>query len=263
MSGSEEQAGARGYVPPGQRDYRHRFRLAYAALAVVFWAAVAGVALSVTGGIGGGDGPPWSAWRPQEKGLDAAREIAAHVGSRYHLAGGRQLVAVRAHTPDVLGGVPLVAVTVRGGSSGDVVELSEGKSIVYELCGQGTKCAIDVGKPTKERARLVRREALELALYTFKYVRGVDSVITFLPPPPTKKPKLSTVFFRQSELEQELDRPLRDTLPDPVPPTPAALSPSESDTIERLTAPRWFNGQFEQLQNGAAILVLDPLTASG
>ena len=46
-------------------------------------------------------------------------------------------------------------------------------------------------------------------------------------------------------------------------PTPATLKPAESDTIERLTRPRWFKSEFQQLQDGSAVLVLDPLTTSG
>ena len=52
---------------------------------------------------------------------------------------------------------------------------------MYNLCGVGQKCSIAEGQPSEERARLLRREALELALYTFKYVDDVDSVITLLP----------------------------------------------------------------------------------
>ena len=45
---------------------------------------------------------------------------------------------------------------------------------------------LDQGRHGVSEARhaLLRREALELALYTFKYVDGVDSVSVFLPPRP-------------------------------------------------------------------------------
>lgn len=259
-STSDEQAGERAFRRPA-KDYRHRFRLAYVALALVFWGIVAGVAIVATGGIGGDEGPAWSAWKPEEKGIDAAREIAAHVGGRYHLQSGRQLVAVQASEPEIQN-VPLEAVAVRGGSGGDVTVISAKNSVVYVLCGLGARCAINVGKPSEARARLLRREALELALYTFKYVKGVDSVIAFLPPPPNQKPPSWSVFFRKSELKPELKQPLRATLPDARPPTAAELKPAESDTIERLTRQRWFKSEFQQAQDGGAILVLDPLTAS-
>ena len=33
------------------------------------------------------------------------------------------------------------------------------------------------------RGQLLRREALELSLYTLKYVPGTNAVLTYLPPP--------------------------------------------------------------------------------
>ncbi len=45
-------------------------------------------------------------------------------------------------------------------------------------------CSIKEGKPSNERGLLVTREALELALYTFRYVSGVERVIVTMPPPP-------------------------------------------------------------------------------
>lgn len=242
------------------RSYRRRFRIAYIALAVVFWAIVAGVAISVTGGISRDKAPIWSSWKPNQSGIDAAKQIATHVAAQYHLSsGGRQLVAVQANKPEIQN-VPLELVAVRGGgSSNDVATASAKNSVVYILCGLGTRCSINVGKPSEARARLLRREALELALYTFKYVQGVDSVITFLPPPPNQKPPSWSVYFRKSEFKQELKRPLRATLPAVATPTPATLKPAESDTIERLTRPRWFKSEFQQLQDGSAVLVLDPI----
>ena len=50
-----------------------------------------------------------------------------------------------------------------------------------EGVGPGQRCSVP-GEPTAERALLLRRESLELALYTFKYMDDVDSVITMLPP---------------------------------------------------------------------------------
>jgi hypothetical protein len=249
---------------PG-RSYHRRFRVAYVGLAVIFWGIVAAVAISVTGGISRDSGPTWSSWKPNAGGLDGAKEIASFVGSQYHLSsGGRQLVAVQASKPEVQADVPVEAVAVRAGaSSNDYATASTKNAVVYLLCGLGNGCAITVGTPSEARARLLRREALELALYTFKYVKGVDSVITFLPPPPSQKPPSWSVYFRKADFKQELNRPLRATLPATATPTPATLKPAESDTIERLTRDRWFKSQFQPLQNGSAVLVLDPIPATG
>ena len=39
-------------------------------------------------------------------------------------------------------------------------------------------------KPSKARHRLLRREALELALYSFRYLPDVTMVVTLMPPAP-------------------------------------------------------------------------------
>ena len=63
------------------------------------------------------------------------------------------------------------------------VSLLSGNTIAYNLCGIGGKnCAIGVGDAVLDRLLLLRREALELALYTFKYIGGVQNVVAILPP---------------------------------------------------------------------------------
>ena len=252
-----ESALEAAYRPPST-SYRRRFRAAYIALAVAFWGVAAGIAVSVTGGFTRDEGPAWSTWKPNADGLEGAREIAARVGAAYHLTGGRQLVAVQAHDH---GSLELIAVR-RAAGSNDYATAPADHSYVYLLCGLGNQCAINVGKPSEARARLLRREALELALYTFKYIKGVDSVVTFLPPPPNLKPPRWSVYFRKSDFKEQLKHPLRTTLSDAETPTPTTLKPTESDTIERLTRPRWFKSEIQQLQDGAAVLVLEPLTTS-
>ena len=63
-----------------------------------------------------------------------------------------------------------------------------GNTIAYNLCGIGGKnCAIGVGQPSTDRLLLLRREALELALYTFKYIGGTQNVVAILPPGRTRQ----------------------------------------------------------------------------
>jgi hypothetical protein len=246
-----------------QRTYTHRFRAAYVALALVFWGTVAGGTLIVVRG-SSDDGPPWSTWKPTASGLDAASQIAAHVGVGYRQDDGTQLVNVRVHRPQVYAGsvsqnLPIAAVAVQ--SSNTILPADD--SLVYELFGAGAGGSIASGQASPERLRLLRREALELALYTFKYVKGVGSVITLLPPP-AKTPSTNwSVFFRKTELQRQLDHSLRATLPDGEKLTPSTITPVESSTIEELTRPRWFNFQYVQARDGNVVLLLKPLTASG
>ena len=81
----------------------------------------------------------------------------------------------------------------------------------------GTQCAISEGEPSEERHQLLRREALELALYTFKY-GDADSVIALLPPRLPQKGERSGhghvdgSFFAAETSRSELDEPLQNTL---------------------------------------------------
>ena len=92
-----------------------------------------------------------------------------------------------------------------------------GNSVMYNLCGVGQNCSIAEGQPSEARARLLRREALELALYTFKYVDDVDSVIALLPvnlgDPATEEDDTSTaLFLEKKDFARQLRGPLDRTL---------------------------------------------------
>ncbi len=107
-----------------------------------------------------------------------------------------------------------VTVAVKPTTSGGNISLLEGNGVLYTLCGLGKKCAISSGKPTQVRHLLLRRESLELALYTFRYVRDVDLVVVFLPPPPGKDAS-QAMLYRAKDVKGELNRPLGATLPAP------------------------------------------------
>jgi hypothetical protein len=135
------------------------------------------------------------------------------------------------------------------------VVLDSSKSEMYTLCGLGAGCSIATGQATTTRGRLVRREALEVALYTFKFVPSVDSVIAFMPPPPGAAPT-SVVFLQKGNMTQALDLPLHTTLPLSTPPLPTESDSAESATIDQLTPT--FDYQLTALPTGGAAIVLAP-----
>lgn len=242
-----------------ERSYRARFRLVYVALGLALGAAVAGFVVLVAQP-GKEPAPDWSAWRPDGDGETWAQQIADHVAGGYRLASGGQLVTVQAAAPRVQD-IPLGAIAVRKpppGGNGDVsVDVYPVESTqVYILCGLGQDCAIEEGTPSGARLRLLKREALELALYTFRYLDDTESVVAFLPPGSEDSWAL---FFQRGELSPELDRPLRTTLPDEMPPLADRIRPVEVAVIDRLTDPSLFRFSFQQLQDGTAVLVLDDL----
>ena len=265
---AEALTGQQSLVDPGAARqqgpapaHRGRFRLAYLALALVFWAGVAALVVLL---VRGGDGPSeaWSRWKPQASAsIDRAGEIAEHVAPEYRLAEGGQLVAVQAHPPEVQQDVPVEAVAVRGGISGQDIDVDgTGSSVFYVLCGLGDNCAIK-GAPSQERAVLLRREALELALYTFKY-GGADTVVALLPPATLasgQKDVNWALYFRRSDFDDALSRPLSQTLPRHDQLTPTALTGREKQTVERLTTPHAYVTSFTQAPDGGVFLELVPL----
>jgi hypothetical protein len=252
--------------PPAREDvrvHRARFAIAYLALAVAAGAGI-GAAFLLLGDRGEQIGAPWSGWRPTGSESGYAKEIADYVAPRYRLPSGAQLVAVPLAGPPKVQNVAVRAVAIRpeAGSNEGIEILPTDDSLMYVLCGLGEQCAIAEGEPSEERHRLLRREALELALYTFKYVDDVDSVIALLPPNPEAEAG-TAVFFQKNDFGAELQRPLSRTLALPDPPVGTQLDPREGLIVDQLTRPRLFSYQFQQAQEGSAIIILAPAVVGG
>ena len=242
-----------------------RFRVIYGVLGLVGIAALAGLIVSVTQSGVVGASAPWSSWKPTGGGLGAAKQIADKVGQTYRLPNGYQLLDVLAKAPSVSPqsstSIPIHYVAVRGtGGRGDQVALiSSSNSVMYQLCGLGAGCSIATGKASAERGTLVRREILELALYTFKYVGGVNSVVALMPPPAGTQPQY-VVYLQKSDVSAELKQPIAKTLSSKVP-LPAAIPAREVHVVDSVTEARVYKFTFSQAQTGDAILVLTPLPA--
>ena len=188
------------------RSDRHapRFQFMLGALIAIGLSAVAAAALFLVAGKhndAGVDG--WAPWHPQ--GNDKAEQIASHVGPEYRLASGRQLVFVTG------GKLQIAGLDMKIVVQDSDLHLLKGNGTLYRLCGLGPQCAIDEGKPSIQRGLLVRREALELALYTFRYAKSTDYVVAFMPPVKGRKPT-SALLFRRSSLGAPLSEPLNATL---------------------------------------------------
>lgn len=242
--------------------YRFRFAAIYVFLAAIVGAGVGAFVVLATRPAPA-DESAWSTWRPEGSNERSAKQIADHVSKRYRLPSGNQLAIALVGPPEVQDvSVRAIAVypdTSRGQAEEDDVEVVDTRnSIMYLLCGLGKNCSIAEGRPSQERHQLLRREALELSLYSFKYLDGIESVVVFLPPRPDNK-AASSVFLKKSEVREELEQPLSRTLLRADPPELGEIDTIELGNIERLTAPRIFQYQFQQAQEGSAILVLSPI----
>lgn len=250
--------------------YRKRFAFVYGALALVAGIGIGALVVLLTRP----DvvpNPAWSSWKPTGSADARVKQIADHVAREYRVQG-QQLVVALGGPPTVTAGgngdttnpIPISAIAVRPDTStgqaeeDDIQLVDASKSMQFVLCGLGNGCSIAKGPATVARGTLLRRQALELALYTFEYVDGVDAVTVFLPPPPGGQTTGSTVFLERKDVGVELSKPLSQTL-SPITPSVGTIKAHELQTLNRITRSRLYQYAYTQAQDLSAVLVLDPI----
>lgn len=269
---------ARGrYAGRDPSPHSHKFLIATVTLFVVAIAAIA-VALSVLLSPSTHQTvAAWSAWSPPDSGVAGERDIANEISPLYRASAASQLVVVTAH--NLSDSSATTEIALRDPTTGSLSAIS-GTSAVYTMCGLGPSCSISTGTPSQARLLLLRREALELALYTFKYIGGVDNVVAILPPgtsqqtsqltstPPAPGKTAATVpedlavVFQKQGLGRFLSQPLRDTLPEQLPPTVSEMpSAPEAELVSVITGQALFTQKLIQDQDGSNVLVLTPAPA--
>ena len=259
-------------VPRSERarksGYRRRFVMVYGALALIGGIALGALIVLLTRP-DAVPNPSWSSWEPTGSSNAQVKQIADHVAKEYRYQGQQMVVALGGPPTVAAGGdttspIPVAAIAVRpdtstGKAEEDDIELVDAsKSMQYVLCGLGDGCALSSGPPTEARHTLLRREALELAIYTFKYVDGVDSVTVFLPPPAGGQSPATAVFLERGDTGTELSKPLSQTL-SPLTPSVGTIKADELQTLNRITRSRLYQFQYTQAQDLSAVLVLDPI----
>jgi len=253
-------------VPPAPRDYfATRFVIVYGVLgAILVGSTIALVAFGLRPGFE--TSPAWSSWKPKQGTIaEMAKQIADRVAPKYRLANGAQIAAVVPSAPTVTAGtetISIAAVALKSASGDtDVQPVSQATTAMYTLCGLGVHCSIATGKPSLTRGQLVHREGLEAALYTFKYVHPVGSVLVFMPPAPGAT-ATTVLYYAKEDLARPLSRPVAKTLPLEVPPRSDNPDRLEAAAITGLTYPHLYTSQLTQLQPGGALLVLTPVLSS-
>jgi hypothetical protein len=244
-------------------SYRLRFGIIYVLLAVVVGAAVGSFIVLASEG-DKPDEEAWSTWQPKGSTTAKVRQIADRIPKAYRSENGAQLTVSLAgplSVPTPQGEVPVRAVFVRPDTSKGLAEEDDiavypGNAVVsFGLCGTRSKEQCEVGtKVSDEQQTMLRRQALELSLYTLKYVDGIDSVVVFMPPEAKSQ---STVFVRRSDVTDELDRPLNSLLPTAKPKV-GGLNSLEEGQILRLTRTRTYSAEVQASPDGSPVLILTP-----
>ena len=251
--------------------HSRRFLVAYAllALAVLGCGALLLVALSTDSS----EERAWSAWQPKAEGEARIWEIADHVGRSYRTADGALAARILAgpptfNTTDEQGRtlrLPIEGVLVRGRASDESdarAVLFSDDTAMYALCGTGSACQPSATLlRVEEVGTKYERLALELALYTFKYLDEVNSVIVYMPPLPQRNAQgqveqlRTIVYLERRQLGFQLDQPVTATLRST---SGFEFSEIEKNDIIRLVRNRLYQFEPEQAPNGAWILSLEP-----
>jgi hypothetical protein len=249
-------------APARHSQYAPRFHFLTGALVAVGVAALLGLGLFIALPGGGQDpGEKWSQWRPTAGGAAGAQQIAEHVGSEYKLPDGHQMVDVSV-TGLEIEGVPLAVALREAPAQGGDIRVFDDNGLIYRLCGLGPDCAIATGKASTQRHLLLRREALELALYSFRYLDDVHQIVVFMPPRLGQKPN-QALFFREGDVAQELDRPLTASLSPRVPTVRTVTLSPDASLVDQLTSPKIFQFSLTQANtDNRGFIVLDPFDAS-
>ena len=99
--------------------------------------------------------------------------------------------------------------------------------------------------------------ALELGLYSFTYLDGIDSVLVLFPPAVAGESS-TAVFLQQSDVRAELSRPLLESLPAPLVPGIGEIPADERRVIDRATGTRVYEYEAWRTQDGSALMALAP-----
>ncbi len=220
----------------------------------------------------------WSSWRPTAAGSTGVLEIAQHIAPYYRQNATQQLdviTPIGLSQPNAAGTTTgnglTVAVNESTSSKNQSLGLLSGRTIAYNVCGLGSRDCTLAGTPSVARMLLLRREALELALYTFRYIGDSQNVVVVLPPGHTvtatgagTQGVTVALLFLRSELQPWLNVPLSRTLQQ-YPPDLTQLGvwsrSQEAAFVDQVTAHGLFSSQVEALQVGGSALVLTPLPA--
>ena len=193
----------------------------------------------------------WSSYKPTGgETYPRAQKLANFVAPRY-ISGGSPIAVIQAQPlffhDQVVDGVAFTRAPFQDvGEHYHQLEPAGASTMAYVFCGQAERCGL-AATGAEDVIPLLRRESLELALYTFKYWPDIDAVVAILPPATKSKP---AVYFKRSNLEAELSKPLERTLPSRDAHHRLVDDPAELAAVDRLTPPEFTRRASRKQQAG-------------
>jgi len=260
--------------------YYTRFSFAYALLIMV---AIVGVGARVLVLVrpDAAQGPAWSTFKPTGSSTEIERQIATQVSSEYKATTADKLVSVfpgplrttryfQTGSGQSSVQVPITLIAVQPDVStgkhaaSDYTFFDPSSTVAYEMCGLGDaqqSCGV-AAQTAADPTALLHREALELALYTLKYLPDTNAVITYLPPPGNPQAAAKAVLLARKDVKANLNLPLTRTLkPQEV---LVGTGVPNANHVAELTASRVYSSDYQTLPgDGTTALVLSPATPSG
>ena len=252
----------------GPSQFRHRFGFVLGALLGAGIGAVVLFVTLLTTNSEPGSGllaRNWSAWKPSSSDpAIAAPEIAKEVARRYRQEDKSQFGAVKTRVFDSDSPILL---RPRGGD----IEQPEGPGIIYTFNGLGDRGGVKDAKPDKTRTLVQRREALELALYSFRYVEEIQIVVVLFTDDEEEAAeaeaaaegssaaasKMEAVFYMPGDLLPQLQVPRGMTLSARAPAVDD-FKGAEADRVENLTRMNVFTANYQfSVPDQTIYLVLD------
>jgi hypothetical protein len=261
--------------------YYTRFSLAYTALIMLAIGGIGALVLILVH-LHTPRPTPWSTFVPKGSPLALERQIATQVSSEYKASTASRLVTVfpgPLQAPRIVQStsgqqqtveVPITLIAVQPDVStgrhdvGDFAFFHPESTVAYSMCGFGDSqqnCGVSTVTGTTP-TQLLHREALELALYTLRYVPGTDAVITYLPPPSTPQAAATAVFLSRNDLQANLRLPLVRTLEPQL--TLLGGGVPDGGHVAALTRSRIYTTDYQTLPgDGTAALELTPDITTG
>jgi hypothetical protein len=229
-------------TPRRSANYRRRGAVIIGALALVL-AAAAVLTITLLGKDREG---PWSpGFRTTvDDPVDRGVQVADYVQGRYLAAPGTPLSIIKTGE-DVIPDLPFHDQVVALSDDTQTTYSFEQRSLLfYKLCPTRESCTLPQAADRQALGPLYARQAVELALFGFRYVPEAAGVVVelptgYVPAEAGKAPDRFVHYFPRKNWEDELDRPFAKTLPG-TPPLLGTLSATETARISQLAADTFF-----------------------